>query len=67
MEEGKGVVKKRGEDKSSYSLQANTAPGRAVGNMATANYVQHIHILEQDLNLPPFKERVHLWTTIRVS
>jgi Ubiquitin family len=29
--------------------------------------VQHINIQEQDLRLPTFKERVHLWTTIKVT
>ena len=62
MEEARARM--RGDD----TLRANTISGRR--NQMLAAYVtmlQHIHIQEQDLNLAPFKERVHLWTTIRVS
>ena len=62
MEEGKGV-RMRVDD----SLRPNTNSGRRNHLAPHVTMVPYIHIQEQDLNLPPFKERVHLWTTIRVS
>ena len=44
----------------------NSASGRPTG-FGNVDMVQFIHIEERDKNLDPFKEKVHLWNTVRVS
>ncbi len=55
------MKKSGGSDKAFNSL-----PGRTKG-LAQYERVQTIHIQDQERNLEPWRERVHPWTTVRVS
>lgn len=44
----------------------NSVSGRPK-SFANVEMVQSIHIHDQEKNIDPFRERVHLWTTVRVS
>lgn len=53
------MLKKRG-------FVFNSVSGRP-NSFANVDMVQSILILDQEMNLQPFKEKVHLWNTIKVS
>lgn len=54
----KEMLKKKG-----YAF--NSMSGRPT-NSLNMDMVQSISIVDQEKNLHPFKEKVHLWTTIKV-
>jgi hypothetical protein len=45
----------------------NTVSGRGRKYDHNIDMVSSIQIIDQDKNIEPFKERVHLWNTIKVS
>lgn len=53
------MIKKRG-------FVINSVSGRP-NSFANVDMVQSITIVDQEMNMPAFKEKVHLWNTIKVS
>jgi hypothetical protein len=45
----------------------NSYAGHQKGQAADIDKVMSISIVDQEKNLPPFKEKVHPWTSIMVT